>query len=295
VTLAGLAFTAYYDRSVTGDPFLIPYNAYNARYLSAPNFIWQKPYPLRTYPTFEMTTRYTIFRHYYERSRNVPDFLIGSCKRVAEILATANPSLRRPSWINTLRLYAALPLIFALGVNRRLVIAAIVFAAAILQITWWPQTHYLAPAVGLFAVLYAGGLQRMLDRGDGLIAWSCVAVAFALALAAWPEAFSERAPRGGRMEVTEKLSGRLGGQLVVAGPECFDMVFNAADIDRSKIVWAHSAPDGLQPLLDYYKDREVWRLSCGPPLELEPLRPALVRNSMPLERDIFYPYHFPGR
>ena len=135
----------------------------------------------------------------------------------------------------------------------------------------------------------------MLDRGDGLIAWSCVAVAFALALAAFAERFSEPAPRGGRMEVTERLDGRPGGQLVVAGPECFDMVFNAADIDRSKIVWAHSAPDGLQPLLDYYKDREVWRLRCGPPLELEPLRPALVRNSMALERDIFYPYHFPGR
>jgi hypothetical protein len=81
----------------------------------------------------------------------------------------------------------------------------------------------------------------------------------------------------------------------VADPICFDVVHNAADIDAAKIVWAHSAPDGVGPLLDYYGDREVWHLACKGEYRLEALRPAKVKGRADYEPDIFYPYHFPGR
>jgi hypothetical protein len=37
-----------------------------------------------------------------------------------------------------------------------------------------------------------------------------------------------------------------------------DWVYNAADIDRAKVVWAREAPEGEAALLQYFRDREVW-------------------------------------
>ena len=39
----------------------------------------------------------------------------------------------------------------------------------------------------------------------------------------------------------------------------FDWVYNAADIDGSKVVWAREMdPENDRNLLAYYKDRKVW-------------------------------------
>jgi hypothetical protein len=41
----------------------------------------------------------------------------------------------------------------------------------------------------------------------------------------------------------------------------FEYVFNRADIDSSRIVWARDMGDARnRELLDYYRDRQVWLL-----------------------------------
>jgi hypothetical protein len=41
-----------------------------------------------------------------------------------------------------------------------------------------------------------------------------------------------------------------------------EWIYNAADIDSSKVVWARDMGDGQnQELLDYFRDRRVWRLN----------------------------------
>jgi hypothetical protein len=43
-------------------------------------------------------------------------------------------------------------------------------------------------------------------------------------------------------------------------------VWNAADIDGSKVVWARDMGEAAnQELLDYFKDRRVWRLNGDDP------------------------------
>src|SRR6202035_5824734 len=134
--------------------------------------------------------------------------------------------------------------------HRVAVAATILFVAAMLQITWWPQTHYFAPGAALFALLYAVGVERMIDRGYGAFAYACVAVSFAIAIVGYAAAFLPQSrAKGPRMAVTEALDARPGGQLVIADATCFDVVFNSAEIDAAKIVWAHAADGGVEPLL----------------------------------------------
>ena len=46
----------------------------------------------------------------------------------------------------------------------------------------------------------------------------------------------------------------------------FDWVYNAADIDTSKVVWARDlGPEKNQELIDYYKGRTVWVVDLKDP------------------------------
>jgi hypothetical protein len=296
LAVALLVPTAIYDRAVTGDAFLMPYVAHNARYLSEPNFLWQRPLPDRTYSTLEMTQNYRVFRRYYERSREPREFLRRSAARIGQMFAAALPSARNDSRVaslNGLLLFIALPLFFAVRRGWRFLAAAIVFAFAVLQITWWPQPHYLAPAAALFAILYAIGFERILARGDGAFAFAPIAVAALVAIFVYVVSLDIRYPPFARNRAVAALQPRPGAQLVLADERCSEVVYNGAEIDREKIVFAHDAPGGYAPLLDYYKDREVWRLSCQP-FALVHERPALVAARGSFERDFAYPWHFPG-
>jgi hypothetical protein len=69
-----------------------------------------------------------------------------------------------------------------------------------------------------------------------------------------------------RKVVQHELEALPGKQLVIVhyGPKHIpheDWVYNRADIDGAKIVWARDmGEDGNKPLLAYFKDHHIWRV-----------------------------------
>jgi hypothetical protein len=84
-----------------------------------------------------------------------------------------------------------------------------------------------------------------------------------------------------RVAFTQKLEAMPGKHLVVVRykPDHYvhdEWVYNGADIDGSKIVWARELDqEQNQRLMEYYKDRKVWVI------EADRLIPAQQRSSPP--------------
>jgi hypothetical protein len=75
-----------------------------------------------------------------------------------------------------------------------------------------------------------------------------------------------------RFTIQREVSKFPGKQLILVryGPRHnFDRewVWNEADIDRSKVVWARDMGTANQELLSYFKDRQVWLVNgdASPP------------------------------
>lgn len=157
----------------------------------------------------------------------------------------------------------------------------------------WYNPHYAAPAVGLIIALLMllfGQIRVSGKRGlflsRALIA-ICV-VSFGLrALAAplhiaLPEyyefAWDEKGMSSyGRDVIEDQLLKVDGNHLVVVRydtdhPAYKEFVYNDADIDRSRIVWALDlGADKDQQLVNYFKGRQVWLLNADEkPLKLQP-------------------------
>jgi hypothetical protein len=99
-----------------------------------------------------------------------------------------------------------------------------------------------------------------------------------------------RWPRGNltRAAIAAQLNERPGKQLVIVayGPSRdpdFEWVYNAADIDAAKVVWARDmGPDQNLELLDYFRDRQIWTLAIDdvtPPM-LTAYRPARAERQV---------------
>jgi hypothetical protein len=80
-------------------------------------------------------------------------------------------------------------------------------------------------------------------------------------------------PRGNleRVRIRHELQQMPGRQLVLVsyGPHHdvdWEWVWNAADIDNSKVVWGRDMGEAAnQELLNYFKDRRLWRLNGDDP------------------------------
>ena len=279
--VAAGAWMGYYNYRVFGSPTTLPYTVNRAQYGIAPYFVWQSQLPEPAY-------RHKVMREFYYHDQ-LPIF-----EEVHRLSGFVPQTLMKA--VSGVLFYAGLALLVPLIMVRRVVLdrrlrflilcVLVLMAGQLGEIFLIP--HYLAPFTAAF---YAIGLQamrhlRLWRPGDQpvgmtltrLIVTLCVVLAgvrlgaepLHLGLPGWPGPWSSEwygsDGRSGttRAQIESRLEQEPGRQLVIVrySPEhnsLDEWVYNAADIDNSRVIWAREMDEAENlELIHFYKDRAVW-------------------------------------
>lgn len=280
ILAATIAWLGFYDYRAFGSPATLPYTINRTTYAVAPYYIWQSPRPEPSY-------RHEALRSFY----NGPelDTFRDGASFAGFASATAVKLLSTFVFFAGFLLLPPLLMIRRVFLDKRirfLCISVLVFLPGMMiQVFLLP--HYLAPFTATF---YAIGLQAMrhlrLWRFEGrpvglalvrLIVLLCVAFAalrpFAskvgLAVPEWPGSnwmkwYGPDHYGTERASIQSRLAHLPGKQLALVrfGPKRNSLdqwVYNGADIDDSKVIWARQmdAASDLE-LMRYYRGRAAW-------------------------------------
>jgi len=295
VTVTVFAMAFYFWRT-TGQLFRPPYLVYETTYSSKPPFPWMPLKPPPPYPSFALLN-YQV--------GNLPDvYDFGVQHPLQNILLRI--FLFSVFYLGPILMVPFLMLLLALPVGAKLsdssasvrfflLAAGVSFVGVALPVVFFP--HYAAPVTALVYALVLWTMRHIRPLyfgakpvGLGItraIVVACVLLAvvriaaptLGIALtparlrtwAAVSPKFTERSP------IASELNGLDGLHLVFVLAQNDDRnflewVYNAADIDASKIVWARDlGPAKNQELINYFSTRKVWILDPnGTPPTLTP-------------------------
>jgi hypothetical protein len=276
----------YYFWRVTGNPLRMPYQVNRETYATAPYFIWGKPRPEPAYRHAVMRTFYQGWEYAdWQTSQTFSGFVVRSCNKAIVL------------WIFFLGPLLSIPLLGWpwLFHDRRMripMLLAVCFAIGLL-LEIWTNSHYAAPATGLLYLLVVqttrhlrffriGGksMGAAFVRAMPMIAIAMVLLRLSAVVAhvrmgpGWPHASSERAAIERRLENTP------GNHVIIVqyAPKHIphsEWVYNAADIDGSKVIWARDmGASGNMNLVQYFSGRKFWLLKPDEhPPQLQPYSP----------------------
>jgi hypothetical protein len=296
ITLVGVfaVTTGYYYARVTGSAFRMTYQVNRETYATAPYFLWQQPRPEPAYHHKVMRDFYRWELSQFEENRT----FTGALRRTRDKLAGM--------WLFYLGPALSLPLLAFPWIlrDRRMrfpLMALAVFVAGLVPQTW-TLPHYFAPATALLYLVLLQCMRHLrLWKGrrscEGtaairLIVVVCCAMFVLRVCAAITHTAIEPAwPRGNldRAAMIQQLNRQPGDHLVLVRYQPtygvnhdvdHEWVYNKANIDAAKIVWARDMGDQQnQELLRYFHDRHVWLLNGDQtPPQLEPLASAFPAN-----------------
>ena len=306
VTLIAMGF---YFRAVTGSPFRMPYSIERQTYAVAPYFLWQ---PLRPRPTYNSAV---VEKMYAGDEMNGYYLFRSPAGILVKLFWTWRFYLGLLLSVPLIMLIFSLPYGFKwrdVKPRMRFLLLLLTVTVAGLLIETFYAPHYPAPMAGLLlllALMAMRHLQRWRFRGKpaGLLLVRTLPVIailiFFLRAAAGPlhiqldhfyaPAWYQLGPASfGREKIEHELKQLPGQHLVMVRykPEhdAFDeWVYNSADIDDSKIVWARElSPAEDEELLNYFTGRQVWLLEADDqppklqPFELSPNTPALLEQKV---------------
>ena len=256
--------TMWYQWRVTSNPLLSPYLHHQRIYGTPQNMFWQPPAPD------------TPAAHDYQDLADVYEWQL---KAHQKGLSWSIEGARLGQfWNFFLQPLLALPLLLLPLVlrNPRMRLLVLCALALLAGNTMYPffYPHYAAPMCGLILLLGVYGMRylrvlrfRSKPAGRVILTGLLLAIAASAVASAAGGMLAPKfiiATRTPRAAVLEKLKARGGKHLVLVrySPHHeFDwaVVYNAADIDRSQVVWARSLDRASnQALAKYYADREAW-------------------------------------
>jgi hypothetical protein len=258
-----LAFDGYYNWRGTGNCFLFPYVLNVESHFTIPQFVGQRMRP-------PMHFQNAQFDDYYNRWWQ----FVAQPSGVREI---------REAWVNRARNSIGyflwpelcLPLLTVPWLFRdrrvRLLIwqSGICIAGFMVVVLFHP--HYAAPLTATMFAIITQGIRhlrqwRLGGRAVGIELARAVVV-FAVILVPFHDSHSMSfLNMDRRSRIIEQLNAIPGQHLVIVrysfGHNAHEeWVYNRADIDHSKIVWAREVPGvSMTTLLAYFRNRQVWLL-----------------------------------
>jgi hypothetical protein len=287
--IAGFSWMLYYNWRGTGNPFLVPYVLnYNAYHVSKP-FMYQGLRQIPTY-THEPMRAFYVFHEMGDVLRLKFDGPLYFIKQTA--------SVYYGFYLWPLLLLVA-PGIWAMwNTELRIVLISLLLVCAESFSQIWPaEAHYLSPVAGAAILIVLFSLRHIRSSNREVGPW--ISRAIVLVMALWmisPITEKLLNPfdltlvhqksngvgidseyRGyelipmeiRRARIEADLESRPGKHLVIVhhpyhDVPIIDWVYNGADLDRNKVVWARDMGYVKnRALIDHYHDRQVWYVDRG--------------------------------
>jgi hypothetical protein len=276
---ATLAAMGYYNHRVAGRPWTLPYMVHEATYASTPAFLWQPLPPAPHYRHAIMAENYLgWWLHEYQEQHTAAGLLRYAAIRCGKLAGFY------------LGVALLLPLVGLRGLLRDRWTRFALLVCGVELAGFLPTTgglpHYIAPVTGLLFVLAIQGLRQArrwrwhgLATGRAYVRALPVTYALLVLLSLIVE---RRAGPGDRHMERARILAALrrdpDRHLVLVryhskplGLDHEEWVYNGADIDAAKVVWAREmGPEEDRALLEYFRDRRVWRVDAdaSPPVRL---------------------------
>ncbi len=262
-----VAAMAFYNRSITGSVTRMPYSLYEAAYNPVPIFTaWQRPSPM---PEYRHDTIRDFFGGWVLDQWSQQQTLVGWWRyHRDQILGWLWRFYVGPLVIP----FVAIPFVIRRRWN------AVAAAACLLLIvphllTIGIQPHYAAPVFGCVMLLIVEGLRqiavsryRSFRVGPALVAVTLIMALAKLGVAAHARAMTPSGWTGDRARIEASLKARGGRHLIIVryGTDHNvhqEWVYNRADIDSARVVWARDMTARKNAsLLNYFRDRTIWLL-----------------------------------
>jgi hypothetical protein len=259
----------FYNKRVTGSLFQMPYMLHEATYAVAPNFLFQGIRSAPSYRHKELREVHVDFMvPIYQRQRSLTGLLLGAVDKFLILGFACSWLLIPPLWL----LVEPSILKRDWWMRFTLVVGGIFVAALLLEI--WVFPHYAAPATGLAVVFSLNTMRYLRSRRHGgaigqlvlraTVALSVISFAISCSRSFQSEHNGWNYQRAAMIAALKK-NGQSNLVMVRhrANKPVHHWVYNEADIDAAKVVWASEMdPAQDRKLLEYFKDRRVWLLDA---------------------------------
>lgn len=263
---AAFCVIAYHNYRVTGSVWKLPYMRNREIYGTPQTFYYQPPAPARPSQFKEINDNYRWQLAMHQRGQRLDTLWAATKEKFWDF------------WPFFLGPLASVPFLALPWILRRkdmkLALTGIVLVMCASAVYPFFYPHYLGPIAGLLVLVTVSGLLVMRE-------WKPFGRPFGLALSRWMLAAflagftfnltmdltyrnTARQYRLPRTQVEEALREMGGSHLIFVkyAPTHefhWEIVYNAANIDASPIVWARDmGPLKNLELVEYYKDRQVW-------------------------------------
>ena len=250
----------------------MPYQVNRAAYAVAPYFFWQHAAPVPVY-------HHQVFRDFYlgleygryTETRSVTGFIVNILRTLGLIWNFYFGVALTPALV-------LLPRVLRDHRIRFLTIAGAVSLAGSMLVIFF-SVHYASPITGILLAIALQGMRhlrtwRFEGRPSGLFLVRAMVVISLLMLPAGvrnmrtPVAEGPTAEMGReRQAIIDHLDSLPGGQLVFVRygslhDSLREWVYNGADIDTQRVVWARDMGAANQELVRYYPQRRAWLLEA---------------------------------